>query len=269
MIPAMTSALHVVSAGNGPKLLFIHGSATDHASWLMQLGSPLRDDFSLVAYDRRGCGASPSADRFWRIEDHADDATELLASTSGVAPLLIGSSFGAVVALDVARRFPQLVSGVVMIEPPMAASDEVPPIPPGFLAAFDQLVVEKSGPDAAEYFLRMVLGDAAYEKMPRMFQQRSKAQWQAIRADSEALGRYPPRFAELAHCQVPTLLLGGERSAAYFRPTLDMLEKQLPNVRRVEIAGVGHMLHAEAPRRMAELVRGFADEVMRLEHRMV
>jgi pimeloyl-ACP methyl ester carboxylesterase len=108
-----------------------------------------------------------------------------------------------------------------------------------------------------------VLGDAAYEKMPRMFQERSKAQFAAIRADCDALGRYPPQFDTLRTCRVPTLLLGGERSAGYFRPTLDKLASVLPLVELVTVANAGHMLHAEAPRKFAELVAGFAATVFR------
>jgi pimeloyl-ACP methyl ester carboxylesterase len=147
---------------------------------------------------------------------------------------------------------------MVLIEPPMAASDLVPPIPQGFLQHYDDLAATQGGPQAAEFFLRTVLGDAAYEKMPRMFQERSKAQYAAIRTDSEALGRYRPRYELLRGCMVPTLLLGGERSAPYFRPTLQALAEVLPDAQLVEVPSAGHMLHAEASRKFAELVTSFA-----------
>jgi len=37
------------------------------------------------------------------------------------------------------------------------------------------------------------------------------------------------------------LLLGGSQSPRYLRRTLDALEDVLPHVRRVELAGVGHV----------------------------
>ncbi len=261
MIPVIAAALHVVSAGNGPTLMFIHGSAADHATWTITLASSLRDQFTLVAYDRRGCGKSPAATRFWTVEDHADDVVALLAAlplSGQPRPILVGSSFGSVVALDVARRFPAALGGLVLIEPPMAASDDVPPIPDGFLLHFDSLAQTHGGPAAAEYFLRTVLGDGAYEKMPRMFQERSKAQFASIRADSEALSRYRPRYQALRTCTIPTLLLAGAQSAPYFRPTLDALANALPAAQLVTVANAGHMLHAQASRKFAELVAAFA-----------
>ncbi|MBP9088074.1 MAG: alpha/beta hydrolase [Kofleriaceae bacterium] len=254
----MAAPLHVVSAGNGPTLLFIHGSAADHATWAITFASSLRERFSLLAYDRRGCGQSPAADRLWTVEDHADDVLTIIDRQGGPPPILVGSSFGSVVALDVARRFPAALAGLVLIEPPMAASDDVPPIPDGFLQHFDALAVAEGGPAAAEYFLRTVLGDTAYEKMPRMFQARSKAQFAGIRADSEALGCYHPRYTLLRSCKVPTLLLGGQQSAGYFRPTLEKLASVLPAAQLVIVANAGHMLHAQASRKFAELVAAFA-----------
>jgi 3-oxoadipate enol-lactonase len=268
----MTTALHVVAAGNGTPLLMIHGSAADHTTWMMQLGSPtLKARFHLIAYDRRGYGRSEVTAPLSEaptVEEHTKDALDVLqqtlrqASPAGSLPLLVGSSFGAVVALDVARRFGHLLGGLVLIEPPMVSSDDVPPIPVGFLQQFDLLVESKGGPAAGEFFLRTVLGDAAFDRIPKLFAQRSAAMFAQIRADSEALGCYKPRFHELSSMQLPTLLLGGERSAAYFQHTLSTLESVLPNAKRITVAHAGHMLHAEASKKFAEILTTFADSLV-------
>lgn len=252
IIAVMSSALHVVRAGAGPSVLLLHGSAADHSTWSIQLASPsLTQRFSLVAYDR-------PADRL-TVEAHAADAATLLAEAPA-RTLVVGSSFGAVIALELVRRHGARCAGAILIEPPMSATDEVTAEQRGLLAAFDQRLAEQGGPAAAELFLRTVLGDAAYERMPRAFQERSKAKWEAIRADSAALLAYRPRYAELAQVDVPVRLLGGERSAPYFRATLDALAAALPDA-RIELLPAGHMLHAEAHRRFAEIVIDLAAAV--------
>ena len=262
----MAVSLNVVRAGpaDGPRLLLIHGSAADHTTWTIQLASSLRERFALIAYDRRGTGGSADADRdgVATVETHADDAADLAAAAAAApAPVIaVGSSFGAVIALDLARRYPERVAGLVLCEPPMAPSDVVPTTPAGFHARFDALVAEAGGEAAAEFFLRTVLGDTAYERMPRTFQARSKALWRAIRADSHALDAYRPRYAELAGVRTPTLLFGGERSAPYFRPTLDALVAALPAAQLEILPGAGHMLHAEAARTFNARLAAFADE---------
>jgi pimeloyl-ACP methyl ester carboxylesterase len=254
MIAGIAPSLHAVRAGSGPRLVLVHGSAADHATWSIQLASPLRERFTLVAYDRRREATS--------VEDHRDDLAHLIEGEPGPA-LVAGSSFGAVVVLDLARTRPELCRGIVLIEPPMSPSDEVAVHPTDFLDELDRLAAASGHEAAAERFLRTVLGDTAFERMPRAFQDRAKSKWLAIRADSGALAVYRPRYAELGQVAVPALLLGGERSAAYFRPTLEALRTALPAARLEIVAGAGHMLHAEASRRFAELVVEFAAAVDR------
>jgi 3-oxoadipate enol-lactonase len=244
----MSSGLHVVRAGAGPQILLIHGSAADHRTWSIQLASPLRTQFTLIAYDRR-----PDAS----VEHHADDAAAVLAQAPGPT-LVIGSSFGAVIALDLVRRHPAAVAGAVLIEPPLAASDEAAPVAPSFLPAFDGRAARDGGPAAGELFLRTVLGHEAFDRMPRVFQAQATAKFAEIRADTVALLAYRPRYAELAAVTTPLLLVGGERSAPSFRATLDALHAALPAARLEILSGAGHMLHAEAPRRFHALVTAFA-----------
>lgn len=143
----------------------------------------------------------------------------------------------------------------------MAPTDDPPSDPVAFLGEFDRRVAEQGGPAAGEFFLRTVLGDAAFERMPKTFRERSAAKWAAIRADSQALIEYRPRYGELASVTTPILLLGGDRSAPYFRPTLDALARVLPRARLEIVNGAGHMLHAEAFRRFADLLIEFAAEI--------
>jgi pimeloyl-ACP methyl ester carboxylesterase len=248
----MPPALPVVRSGVGPPILLVHGSAADHTTWSIQLSSPLRERFSLIAYDRRSSATS--------VEEHAADAAALLAGEHGPA-LIIGSSFGAVIALEVIRRHGQAFAGAVLIEPPMAASDAAPVAPREFLAEFDRRAAADGGPAAGEFFLRTVLGDTVFERMPRAYRERATSRWAEIRADSAALIAYRPRYTELRALPTPVLLLGGERSGPFYRPTLDALAAALPHARLEIVPNAGHMLHAEAHRRFTELVTAFAAEV--------
>ena len=223
------------------RVLLIHGSAADRTTWSIQLASPvLAKRFSLIAYDRPALAT-------------VADQSALALTYLDTPALVVGSSFGAVIALEVIRRRPQL--GAVLIEPPLGAPMA------SFLADYDRIAADRGGPAAAEFFLRSVLGDTAFERMPRAYRDRATAKYAEIRADSAALIAYEPRYAELATVQTPVLLLGGDRSAPYFRPTLETLRDSLPHARLEIIAGAGHMLHAEASRRFAELLTAFADEI--------
>jgi pimeloyl-ACP methyl ester carboxylesterase len=258
----MAAPLQLVRAGAGPPVVLVHGSAADATTWSIQLHarSPLVARFGLVAYNRR----RRDCDDDWiddtgrragvaRVEDHAADLGAICASL-GAPVVAVGSSFGAVVVLALARARPELLRAMVLCEPPLPASDDAPPVPEAFLERFDAIAAAEGGEAAGEYFLRQVLGDFAYERMPRMFQVRAKATWRAIRDDCAALGAFRVDYASLAQVRVPALLLGGERSAPSFRATLDALARALPGARREVLAGAGHMLHAEAHRAFADAV---------------
>ncbi len=263
----MTSAhppLHVVSAGQGSPLLLVHGSAADHTTWSIQL-TTLQRDARMVTWDRRGHDRSPLPEgtTFFTVEQHADDAAALIARELGGPVVACGSSFGGVVVLELARRRPELLHGAVLIEPPLRPTDEERGIPAEFLAAYDRIEREQGGPAAAEHFLRWVLGNAVFERMPQRYQERSKSFFRQVRQDSLALGAYRVRYPELRDLRVPMLLLGGERSAPYFRPTLEALHASLGSATLELVPGAGHMLHAEAHRHFGARLLRFVEELAR------
>ncbi len=257
----MSAPLHVVRAGAGPLVVLVHGSATDHATWSIQLASKLTEQVELVAYDRRGAGRSPAPDgRALTVEDHAADLVALLAELRRPA-LVVGSSMGGVVVLEAARRAPPELAAMVLLEPPLPPSDDAPDTQGALVTALDELAAREGGPAAAERFLRTVLGEAAWSRLPRAFQVRSTSYWPQIRGDCHALTRYRVRYATLPAIATPALLLAGDRSAPYFRPTIEALTAALPRARMDVVPGAGHMMQAEAPRGFHERLLGFAAEV--------
>jgi pimeloyl-ACP methyl ester carboxylesterase len=255
--------LHVLEEGEGPPLLLVHGSAVDHGTWSIQRAG-LRGRLRLLLYDRRGTGRSPLPEgrTYLTVEEHAQDAARLIQARAAGGPLVAcGSSYGAVVVLELARRWPGLLRGAVLLEPPLPPADDVPAMPVGFVERFDRAVAEAGGSAGAELFLRHVLGDEGFERMPRLHQQRALAHWEPIRHDCEALPRYHVDYPSLARVRTPVLLLGGDRSPPRFRQTLEALRASLGDARLEVLAGAGHMVHAEAHRRFATRLLAFMGEV--------
>jgi len=252
--------MHIDVTGSGPTVVLVHGSAADADTWSIQKRTLARR-LTLVAYDRFGATRSPvpSGHTAYSVEEHAADLGQVIERHAGGAAVVCGSSFGSVVALELARTQPDRVRGLVMIEPPMGPADGRPVGDGSFRAEFDRRFAERGGPAAAEYFLRSVLGDEPVDRMPAAWRERACAQYEQIRLDADALMAYRPRYAELSTLATPVLLCGGARSAHLFGPTLDSLERALPITRR-ETFAAGHMLHAEAFRRFNETLVEFAAE---------
>jgi len=247
----MAGDLSVTERGSGLPILLVHGSAADSGTWTIQMAT-LAKTHRLVAYDRRHGVTS--------VAQHADDAAAILDRLGLESAHACGSSFGAVIALELARTRPDRVKSAILCEPPMACGDDLPPVPNGFGCAFDRVAKQRGGPAAGALFLKLVLSHEVFESMPAAFRERACATWKQIREDSLALAAYRPRYFELVRVPVKMLLLSGQRSSPYYTDTLDTLATHLPNARVQVLPGAGHMMHAEAPRQFNQAVTAFVQE---------
>ena len=109
--------LYYESHGSGPALLFLHGWGTSGRVWGAQQVEFV-DRWRVVTVDWRGCGRSDSTPVANDLPGAMADIEALIAALDLGRPVLIGSSLGAVFAVEVALRSPHLTSGVVAVDGP-------------------------------------------------------------------------------------------------------------------------------------------------------
>jgi 3-oxoadipate enol-lactonase len=115
--------LYYEDRGSGPCVLFIHGMCGNGNVWNGQVDR-LANRFRCVTYDRRGHSRSSLGEIEQRtVEMHGDDAVALIRALDLAPCLLVGSSGGGRIALDVMLRYPGLLCGAVLSEPPLFAVD--------------------------------------------------------------------------------------------------------------------------------------------------
>jgi 3-oxoadipate enol-lactonase len=107
-------AIYYERAGSGPPLLFISGTGGDLRVKPNVFDGPLARSFDLLAYDQRGLGQSAKPDVAYSMADYADDAAALMESQGWDAALVIGVSFGGMVAQELVLRHPQRVKRLVL-----------------------------------------------------------------------------------------------------------------------------------------------------------
>ena len=106
--------LYFERAGAGPRLLFISGTGGDLRIKPNVFDGPLPRSFDMLAYDQRGLGQSAKPDLAYSMADYADDAAGLMASQGWDEALVIGVSFGGMVAQELALRHPARVTKLVL-----------------------------------------------------------------------------------------------------------------------------------------------------------
>ena len=106
-------------SGEGTPVLLVHETATSRSAWRGVVDA-LDDRVSALFYDRRGWGQSTAPDGYQRttIEEQAEDGVALLDARDAAPAVLVGAGLGALVALDLALRHPELALGLVLVEPP-------------------------------------------------------------------------------------------------------------------------------------------------------
>jgi len=100
--------------GSGPRLLFISGTGGDLRRSPNAFDSPLSKHFEVLAYDQRGLGRTDRPDIPYTMADYAADADALLQAIGWEHCLVMGVSFGGMVAQEFAVRYPQRVERLVL-----------------------------------------------------------------------------------------------------------------------------------------------------------
>jgi lipase len=165
---------------SGPLVVAAHGITSSHQAWTL-IGPRLGRDHRLVAADLRGRGGSRDLPGPYGMAAHAADLAAVVGSQGGGPAVVVGHSMGGFVAVELVRRYPELVSRIVLVDggPPL-------PLPPELAGETDReriaaAVAESIGPAYARLSMTFP-SRQAYREMWRAHP--SFAQW------SEAMDAY-------------------------------------------------------------------------------
>jgi pimeloyl-ACP methyl ester carboxylesterase len=109
--------MHVVSAGQGPPVLLLHGFPDTHVVWRRQLGVLADAGFRVIAPDLRGCGKTdaPRSVHGYGLDQLRDDVLALLDVLRIDKVYLVGHDWGAAIGWQVCMCAPARVERFVAL----------------------------------------------------------------------------------------------------------------------------------------------------------
>lgn len=229
--------------GAAPAVLFVHGSM-DRAASFIRVQKHLGDRRT-VRYDRRGYARSRSLDASGGLEAHISDLRTLLTREHAPA-VVVGHSFGGLIALAAAQQVPELVHAVVCFEAPMAW---VPWWP-----RRNQLRPGADPADVAEGFMRRMVGDDVWRRLPQRVREDRRAEGAALVAEMTSVHADEPPV-DLSSVSCEAICAYGTDSGEHLQRASRELAAALPAGGLHVIEGAGHGAHVSHPVAFAELVR--------------
>lgn len=233
--------------GPSPLVVLVHGTM-DRSAGMAKVGRHLAAEH-VVRYDRRGYGRSCRGTGV-PFAGHVDD---LLGVIDDRRAVVVGHSYGGVVALGAAVVAPDRVVAVVAFEAPMPWE----PWWPSTTASSTAVRRADSATDpggAAEAFLRRMLGDARWEALPERTRQDRRREGLAMVTEAASLRTGSPPF-DLAAIGTPVIAGRGTESPAHLMKAAEVLASEVPVGELAVVEGASHNAHMSHPAAVAELAR--------------
>lgn len=231
---------------SGDRVVFVHGSMDRSASFIKVIRRLPAID--AVRYDRRGYGRSLDVALAETVDEQVED---LVAMLGGRPSVLVGHSMGGLLALMVAERYPALVRSMVVFEAPMPWTDWWPTDSAGGAAV--RASMTEGADKAAEMFMRRMIGDARWEKLPPSTKVARRSEGKALISELRAVrSGIAPYDATLV--RAPLVIGSGTASDAQHQRGAETLRALVSTAELVRIEGAGHGAHASHASDFAKLV---------------
>jgi pimeloyl-ACP methyl ester carboxylesterase len=279
LLPSDGVVLNLASGPrSGPPLLLLHGLARRWQDFVPLLPA-LMVRWQVLGLDFRGHGATVRTPGRYRVVDYVRDAVNVVQSHQVEPVVVIGHSLGALVAGAVAAEIPEMVRAIVLEDPPST----------GFFARLRETMYYAlfsgmhplAGTGRPVRELARALGELCVPAADgrgtiRLADVRDAA---SLRNSARCLQDVDPEVyepilemrwlegysaAETWHgVRCPALLLRGEEALGGMLPSsdADQIAGWLADCTRVDLPGVGHLIHGTAVETTVRLVTAFLESL--------
>ena len=269
------------SSASAPPVVFLHGGPGGNTHTFEATAGPhLERSLRMVYFEQRGSGRSerPSSGDY-AIGTLVEDLEALRAHLGVPKISIITHSFGTVIGLAYAARYPERVARMVvaggLANAPASCRETSQRLaqrrPDAFAAAFPNGVAAVPDEEVCPRLFRAVPGRAGEEfRTADMFPNAATLQrFRALEAagglrNTGELSRYQfehgllqYQFRDQARLTMPILVIAGQHDWAAGPEAQQSLARSLPRGRIIEYRGAGHWMFVDEPERFGRDVASF------------
>lgn len=241
--------------GSGNAVVLLHGGLVDRRLWDEQMPALARR-FRVVRVDLRGFGDSEAQPVPF---SPVDDLDAVLAHLGIVRASLVGLSAGGGLAVEFVLAHPDAVDRLVLVGPGLPGfdwSEEMDELDAAIERAIENGDIDAAVEHTVDYWTvarrkKSSVDPSVLERVRVM----SRPLFEGPNLDEFEL-RDRTIIMRLSEISVPTLLVVGEQDVEDIVRIADLIERDVPDVRRETIPG-GHHHNLDSPDRFNELVLSF------------
>ncbi|KAB1069544.1 alpha/beta fold hydrolase [Methylobacterium soli] len=259
--------LHYVERGRGEPLVLIHGNGTMIQDFLVSgIVDELTKRYRVIIFDRPGYGYSDRPRGLWTPRAHATLFQKALQQLGVTQAVVLGHSWGSLVAVALALQAPQLVRSLVLASGyyyPTLRADVILSSPPAIPVIGDILRYTVSPLVGRALLPGMIKGMFAPAPVPERFDREFPKELMLrplqLRASAEDAALMTPSAMELQEhyreLQQPVVIVtGADDQIADVGRQSERLHRELPGSEFIVVPGMGHMIHHLAPEQVVRAV---------------
>lgn len=240
--------------GSGPTLVLIPGLAGG-IGLMGPIAKLLSSHFRVISYQLRGEGDCFALRRPFELADLTADLAEFLDWHCLESPIIFGLSFGGVIGLEFAARYPNRLDRLIVQGVGARFERSLLQLVAGTVLA--RFPLPTDSPFINQFF-NVLFGSP--QKQNALFQFVTQQCWQTDQSVMAHRFRLAERFnprGRLRQIRVPTLIMSGGRDILVSERSLRDLQAGIPNSSVVRFPKAGHLAFVTQPRTVADEVRRF------------
>ena len=255
--------LEYLPHGHGPeRVVFIHGFQASARIWQMVQRALPEDRYQSIAINNRGAGASdaPPGEADYSVPIFSNDAFELATQLGWTGFTLVGHSLGGATAAQFAVDHPDLLKGLILLDPADPDGREIPPGSPPMDDLLDRMIAGRRAQQAAGQAGDGVgaSGAGATDELMRLLAEDMRAApEQRLRGSMRSM--FDIRLGDrVKTLPMPVLMACGDADALI--PVANMLATwaKYPAGAGLHVwHGVGHSPNLDCPGELARLIERF------------